>query len=155
MKLHFPRVVGTNLLREEKVIPDELESEISILVVAFQQWQQAWVDSWVPTLEKIVTTNTIIDYYELPTIRRMNPIYRRIIDGGMRAGIPSNNTRRRTITLYIDKDPFKEQLGIDSEDSIYIYIVQRNGEILHSLSGSYSQDGERELFEIIENLIQL
>ncbi|MFW9921120.1 MAG: hypothetical protein ACFFED_16075 [Candidatus Thorarchaeota archaeon] len=150
----FPQVVGSNLLGEQKLIPHDLDGEINILVVAFQQWQQAWVDSWVPTLENLVNTHRSIEYYELPTIRRLNFIARKFIDGGMKAGIPSKDTRRRTITLYIDKEPFKRALEIEKEDLIYIFVVQKDGTILFRTSGPYTLDAETKLIEMIESIAQ-
>jgi hypothetical protein len=81
------------------------------------------------------------DFYELPTIRRMNFVARRIIDGGMRGGIPSRDTRARTVTLYIDKTPFKDALGIPTESTLYLYLVDREGKILWEDSGEIS-DGK-------------
>ena len=147
----FPSVSGSNLLKEERVLPDDLDGDLNILVVAFKQWQQALVDSWVPTLEQLATTYPSLEYYELPTIRRMNFIAQRLIDGGMRAGIPSKITRRRTITLYIDKEDFKRSLSIDIEDTIYIYLVRSDGEILLATSGPYSLEGEKELTNAVED----
>lgn len=39
----------------------------------------------------------------------------------MRAGLPSENTRGRTITLYNDKEPLDEALGVSDEESIHAY----------------------------------
>lgn len=67
----------------------------------------------------------------------------------MKAGIPSTETRGRTITLYIDKEPFKTALSIDNEDTIYLFLVKNNGEILYGTSGPYTKDGENAILEIL------
>ena len=94
-----------------------------------------------------------MEYYELPTIRKMNFIYRGFIDGGMRAGIPSITTRGRTITLYIDKTPFKQQLGISSEANIHLFLVRRTGEILWRGEGPISEDSARALKSEVESAL--
>jgi hypothetical protein len=69
-------------------------------------------------------------YYEIPTIEKMNPLMRWFINTGMRHGIPDKKTRERTITLYIDKEPFKKSLQIPDEKKIYAMVVGPFGKCL-------------------------
>ena len=103
----FPTITAENLNRNEIEIPSQLRGKLNVLVVAFQQWHQNLVDTWIPLLAELAEENQDFDFYELPTIRKMNFVFRGFIDGGMRGGIKSIDTRGRTITLYIDKTPFK------------------------------------------------
>lgn len=128
--MHFPKIVAENLNKEEVQVPDQLDGNPRLLIVAFQQWQQGLVNSWVPFLESLILKHSDFDYYELPTIRQMNFLYRRIIDGGMRAGIPSKKTRGRTITLYIDKESFKGVLDIVTEETIYLFLIDVVGFVI-------------------------
>jgi hypothetical protein len=136
----FPRVTGTNLNKEQKTVPDDLDGKYNVVIVAYKQWHQKLVNSWVPFLEDLDTKYAEFEYYELPTIRKMNFLYQRFIDGGMRAGIPSTETRCRTITLYIDKKRFNEELGVTSEDSINVFLIRRTGEILWRGEGPITED---------------
>lgn len=136
----FPSVSGSNLNKMEYNLPEDFEAEFNVVVVAFQQWHQRLVNSWVPLLEEITRANPRVEYYELPTIRQMNFVYRGFIDGGMRAGIPSITTRGRTITLYIDKTHFKQQLDIPSEANIHLFLVKPSGEILWRGEGPLTED---------------
>ncbi len=136
----FPVLQSENLNRENVEIPTQLRGEVNLVLVAFQQWQQGLIDGWIPFLESLVKEHDRFDYYELPTIRKMNFIYKRFIDGGMRAGIPSKTTRGRTITLYIDKDPFKDALDITTEETIYLYLMDKKGTIFWEAEGSLSED---------------
>ncbi|MFW9805506.1 MAG: hypothetical protein ACFFFK_02095, partial [Candidatus Thorarchaeota archaeon] len=70
-------------------------------------------------------------------------------DGGMRGGIPSRDTRARTITLYIDKTPFKATLGISTESTLYLYLVDKQGTILWEESGELSDDKATSLEEAL------
>lgn len=151
MMSNFPETSGENLLREKIDIPSELRGKFNIVVVAFQQWHQKLVNTWVPFLDELVSNNPDIDYYELPTIRRMNFIYRSIVNNGMRAGIPSKETRRRTITLYIDKKPFTEQLGIE-EDDIYLFLIDKEGHMFWRESGIIDQEKANSLLATISEL---
>jgi hypothetical protein len=44
----------------------------------------------------------------LPTIRALNAFSKFFINEGMRAGIPNPKSRERTITLYLEKDDFRQ-----------------------------------------------
>lgn len=145
--MRFPKVSGSNLLGDEIHLPKELVADFNVLIVAFQRWHQSVVDSWVPFLESLVERYPDIDYYELPTIRRMNWLYRTMLDRGMRAGIPSEETRRRTITLYIDKESFKNELAIPNERDVHLFLVKPEGEIIWRASGEFTEEKGNYLLE--------
>jgi hypothetical protein len=149
MTKKFPEVKGDNLNGQTIEVPSQLKGEVNVLLVPFQMWQQDQVNSWVPFLEHLIKNNPHFDYYELPTIRKMNFVARRIIDGGMRGGIPSRDTRARTVTLYIDKTPFKDSLGITTESTLYLYLVDRQGTILWEESGEISDEKATSLEEAL------
>ena len=146
----FPVVNGDNLNGQSIQIPTGLKGEVNVLLVPFQMWQQDLVNSWVPFLEHLMKNNSQFDFYELPTIRKMNFLARRIIDGGMRGGIPSRDTRGRTVTLYIEKTPFKEALGIPTESTLYLYLVDKEGTILWEESGGITDEKATSLEEALQ-----
>jgi hypothetical protein len=148
--MQFPNVSGNDLLKNRITLPEDLTSRLNVLIVAFQQWHQGLVNSWVPVLNNLVEQNADFDYFELPTIRKMNWLSRSIIDNGMRAGIPSRDTRRRTITLYIDKEPFKRELQIPDESEIHLFLVTNDGEILWRESGSVSEEKAETLIHTVK-----
>jgi hypothetical protein len=149
----FPEVNGENLLNENVSIPAQLGGKLNIVIVAFQQWHQSLVDSWVPYLLSMKERFPEIEFYELPTIRKMNFLYRSFINSGMRAGIPSEQTRRRTITLYIDKMPFKRDLQIPNEDNIHIFLIDKEGQIFWRSKGPFNEEKGQSLLETSQSLI--
>ncbi len=150
--LQFPKIKAENLNKEEIEIPDQLTGDPRLLIVAFQQWHQRVVDSWIPYLLELVKEFPGFDFYELPTIRKMNYLYRRFIDGGMRAGIPSRETRRRTVTLYIDKEPFKEALDITTEETIYLFLIDSEGMVTWNSDSEISREKALSLREAISKM---
>jgi hypothetical protein len=136
----FPTVSGENLLKQKIVVPTQLRGPFNVVIVAFQQWHQRLVNSWVPFLEKMLQNYPDLEFYELPTIQNMNFLYRMIINNGMRAGIPSKETRGRTVTLYIDKTPFKRKLNIPDENDIHIFLIDRDGQIYWRGQGLYDEE---------------
>ncbi len=126
----FPEIKATSLAGKTYRLPGDFEGEINLLFVAFQRWHQDWVDTWLPLAKQLVATHEGLNFYELPTIRRMNPIYRWSLDAGMRAGIPDQQAHATTITLYLDKARFRAALDLPGEETIYLLLVDRSGRVL-------------------------
>ena len=147
---HFPLISGFNLNRQELEFPPDFGGDINLIIVAFQQYQQRTVNTWIPFAQEVESTFPGFIYYELPTINEMPVLSRTFINEGMRAGIPDQTARERTITLYLDKANFKMALDIPNEDDIYLFLVDRDGNILWRTVGEYSEDKASGLVEVIE-----
>jgi len=150
--MKFPDISGENLEKKKYNIPYDLEGELNIVIVPFQRWHQSLVDEWSVFLNNIERSNRKFRYYEVPTLNSGYKIMRFMIDGGMRAGIPDRGVRERTITLYTNKPLFEEQLNINSEDTIYLFLIRRNGEILWRSQGEYDKQKGEELLKTIEKM---
>ncbi len=138
----FPTVTGSNLLREKLTLPRDFLGRFNLVFIAFEQWQQMEVDSWMALAKELEEQIDGLVYYELPTIQSRNSFYKMFINEGMRAGIPNPKTRERTITLYLDKVDFRTALGMLDEDHIYILVVDRQGNEFFRNRGPYSREGE-------------
>ncbi len=147
---HFPVVSGFNLNRQEVEFPRDFAGDLNLVIVPFQQWQQTLVNTWIPAAQEIEASFPGFIYYELPTIYEMSAISRTFINEGMRAGIPDQTARERTITLYLDKQAYKSALDISNENDIYLFLVDRDGTILWSTVGEYSSQKAEELVEAIK-----
>ena len=119
----FPLIEGNNLNKEKKVVPDDFVDKDLIIIVAFQQWHQGLVDQSINLLEtnEMDLTHNII---EVPTIRKTNKLNEIYLDGVMRAGIRDDRIRNRTITAYLNKEEFKEDLDIPNEETIYWFLIE-------------------------------
>jgi len=110
--VRFPAVRGSSLSGRSYTLPQDIEGEIALVMIAFQQVHQFDVNTWLPVARDLSQQYEALAYYELPTIDRLNPAARTFIDGGMRAGIPDPVARATTITLYLDKPAFRQALEI-------------------------------------------
>jgi hypothetical protein len=139
----FRTIQASNLNGREFVVPTDLAGEVNLVLIAFQREQQALVDTWFPEAARLEQEYSHLEYYELPTISRLNPFARWFIDRGMRSGIPDRGMRARTITLYLDKAAFRESLEIPHEDTIYAMLIDRTGRVLWTAEGEFdAQKGE-------------
>ena len=143
--MQLPKVNGRNLARQKLQFPDDFAGDVNLVFIAFQQWQQMEVDSWVSLAEELCQTYPRLAYYEFPTIRRLNRLSQMFINEGMRAGIPNPATRQRTITLYLNKKAFRRALDIDSEEHIWLYLFDQAGRVLWRLQGAYTAENREAL----------
>jgi hypothetical protein len=150
VKMTFPTVNGSNLLRQKLTLPQDFEGNFNLLFIPFQQWQQSEVDSWMALVNELEAQHSDLVYYELPTIQGMNPLFKMFINEGMRAGIPNPKTRERTITLYLDKADFRAALDMTDEAHIYVLVVDHQGNELFRTRGAHSQEGEAALRRLLE-----
>jgi hypothetical protein len=137
--IQLPTVSGKNLLRQKMVFPRDFAGDMNLVFIAFQRWHQNQVDSWVPFVTELASEFPTLHYYEFPTIYRMNRLSKMFLNEGMRAGIPDAGTRGRTVTLYMDKRPFRAALAIPDESEIAVILFNRQGQLLWRSSGAFSE----------------
>ena len=151
--MKFPNVKATSLTNRVYQLPHDLDGELNLVIVAFQQWQQDWVDTWIPSLQHLAHEHQALRVYEMPTMSRFNALYRFMIDNGMRAGIPDKAVRAATLCAYIDIAPFAQSLQLPGYDSIYLFLLDRSGEILWRGQGPYDQMQLAELTVTVKRVI--
>ncbi|MCU0487612.1 MAG: hypothetical protein MUE67_01520 [Anaerolineales bacterium] len=150
--MKFPAVSGSNLLRQKVSLPDDLAGQVRLLLIAFQQWHQSLVDSWVPAARQLEQDVPGLRFYELPVIQQMNGLYQTFINEGMRAGIPNPTTRQKTITLYLDKPAFRKALAIPDEQTIWLLVLDRDGNVIWRTDGGYTAEKAAALSQAIRSL---
>ena len=143
----FPRAVGRNLEGWKFTLPFDLEGKRNVVVIAFKREQQPDVDTWMPFLGKVAAAHPELRVYEIPTLARGYRLMQSFIDGGMRRGIPDPAVRAATITLYIDKAPFKRALRISDEDRIQVLLVDRDGRVHWRAEGPFDPATAEQLVE--------
>ncbi len=150
--MKFPNVKATSLTNWSYQLPRDLDGELNLVIVAFKQWQQDWVDTWIPSLQRLAFEHKALRVYEMPTMSRFNALYRFMIDNGMRAGIPDKAVRAATLCTYIDIPPFARALQLPGYDSIYLFLLDQTGEILWRGQGPYDQAQLAELTATVERV---
>ena len=135
----FPRVSGSNLLKEKVRFPDDLMGQPTLALVAFKRQQQREVDTWLARLEEFEGRGVRV--LELPTISGMAWGWMAgFIDGGMRSGIPDPAARARTVTLYTDTAKFREALGLETRDEIYAVLLDDEARVVRVEAGVWSEE---------------
>jgi len=149
----FPALDSETLEKQAVRLPQDFRGERNLLLIAFKREQQKDIDTWLMQMKRYEDIDKGFRYYEIPTIERMNRFMRWFINTGMRTGIPDVKARERTITLYIDKEPFKKSLQIADEKQIYAMVVDRSGNVLWRATGPYDEANGKSLQEFLERSI--
>ena len=152
--MKFPKVSGKDLNGDSHTIPDTLSGKLNFLIVAYQRWQVRPIETWIPFLQQLVSSQPQVQFYELPTLKQYNFISQWMIDSGMRGGIRDREMRARTITLYIDKAEFDNALGIPTENTIYLFLVDCDGNILWRDIGTFSLEKETAILNAINDYLK-
>jgi len=147
----FPELKASNLESREFNLPQDFAGERNLVLIAFQREQQEQLDTWLKEVKRFQEVDRGLQYYELPTIDKLNPLVRWFIDSGMRRGIPDKDARARTITLYIDKKSFKESLRIPTEKTVYALLVDRSGTVLWRAEGTYDKTKGESLRQALQS----
>jgi hypothetical protein len=149
--IQFPNVTASNLHGHSFALPGDFEAAHNVVVIAFTQYQQYDVNTWLPFLSDLKHVYPI-HAYELPTIRRGNPAFRFMIDYYMTNGITDPEVRATTITLYVDVAAFMRALGLPTNGRIYTLLVDRAGEVVWRADGMFRPEKGRALADRLATL---
>jgi hypothetical protein len=136
----FPTVSGKNLQRKTVHFPQDFPAQYTVVLMAFRQYQQNDVNTWLPFVSVLEKLYRDVAYVEFPVVWEMSPFRQLMLNEGMRAGIPDQKARQRTTTLYLDKANFRNQLGIKNEDHIQVMLVTDQGEVLWRTAGRFNPE---------------
>lgn len=153
-KAVFPQVSGFNLLGEKFNFPSDFAASYNAVILAYSQEQQSDVLTWIPLLKQAEADFSGIRYYELPTLPEFNVAARAQLDRWMIEGIPDEDTRARTITLYLDVAAFNNALDIENTKEIQILLVNKEGKVVWQQQGRFSQSKGENLQQRLKELME-
>lgn len=149
----FPTIETNTLDGSPIKLPDDSNRDATIIMLAFEQKTQFKIDSWADTLFNRYDINTNLGYYEIPMISGFYSFMSGVIDGGMRGKITST-LHDNVATFYGDREPYKKALNITDMSECYLYVVDRNGKIVHYETGYSDFQKLNRLFAVIDELLE-
>lgn len=140
----FPSIPVKTLSGDQKIFPDQLNKEVNIIILAFEEWAQKDVETWASFILEDYDIEDEINYYELPMMSKFYSWLSGWIDGGMKQGI-APGLHDNVATFYGERKPYLEYLGIDDLNTCYAYLLDENGIIQWFGSGAMSNEDRRQL----------
>lgn len=131
----FPEITAETLSGKKKTLPDAARGAPALIVVAFVREAQDMIDSWVNPIKEEFHDANYFAVYEIPVITSAiwRPM-RRMIDSGMRSGIPVRD-HDYVMTVYSSAPELTEPLEIQDHSLAYLYLIDSTGVIRWQGSG--------------------
>ena len=136
----FPHVVGIDLEGKEISLPTGLSGRRNLVAIAFEREHQPVVDTWIASVEPFLAQDPELRLYEVPTIYESSTLFRLWLNNGMRAGITDQVARRRTITVYVDREKFNAALSIPDTSDVHLLLLNAEGLITWRSTGSANDE---------------
>jgi hypothetical protein len=149
----FPTVQTQDLNGRRVTLPADLPGRATIVVVAYDQEDQPAVDTWVPFLSRLAEDVPDVGFVELPVVGETSWVGRRLLDFYMRQGIPDSGARARTITLYVDRQTFRDALGLPAESGIWLLLIDQEDQIAWRARGSFEEGAATSLEQAVEEVL--
>jgi len=150
-KNKFPKIVGIDLHGNKKELPQALEGEFNIIALGFEREHQEAINTWIAEIDKLTLVGNKIKFYEVPLIYELGNFSRAWVNNGMRFGIQDDVARKRTITVYTNRDKFFEIMDMKG-DRIYLIILNKSSEIIWKAEGYASENNLKSFKKIIEKI---
>lgn len=147
--MRFPTRSARDLEGSRRRVPDDLEGEPRILLVAFDRFQQSSVNAWVAALEAERHRAPGMRLYEIPTIGSQWRWARPFIDGTMVAAIPDLDVRRRTLTIYAPVAPILRALGLADRSEVCAVVLAPDGSVRAKAVGAPTAESVRTIVEAL------
>ena len=144
----LPTVSGKDLNGKPWKAPADFPADRTLVILGFEQEQQAAIDTWTAGLGLTQPGNTL-PWIEMPVIDEPGMVMRWIIDTGMQRGIPGKDARGHVWTAYTDRKAFLNSCGIGSANDIHVLVVSRDGAILALESGRHSEDAAERILAVL------
>ena len=131
----FPDVDGIDLEGKEISLPTGLAGRRNLVGIAFEREHQPVVDTWIARVEPLLAQDPELRLYEVPTIYESSTLFRLWLNNGMRAGITDQVARRRTVTIYVDREQFNDALSIPHTSDVHLLLLKAEGRIAWRSTG--------------------
>ncbi len=148
----FPTIKAKTLTKEKITIPQDLDGQVNIIILAFEQKAQRIIDTWAKVILKEYEPQENITYYEIPMISGWYSPMGFQIDNWMRGGIPEEY-HDNTATFYGNRQYIFEELNIKDKSNCYLFVLNHKGEIQYRTEDGISPETEKEFRTSVMKLL--
>jgi len=153
--IRLPQVESLNLDNETVIFPDDLATDLVLIVMPFDRDQQVDALDWVPVFQDLAQENDNISYYNLAILPDLAPPIRTLVQVGMSGLVSDTTLRQITVITYLDDiDLFTDSMSIPDVEAIHTLILNQAGEVLWQAHEAFSPELEAQIREQVTTLIQ-
>jgi hypothetical protein len=147
----FPLLSGINLEGKKHELPKDFIGELNLIAIGFEREHQEAINTWIKVADELIEKNPKIKFYEVPLIYELGTFSRTWINNGMRLGIQNEIARKRTVTVFTNRDKFFEIMDMKG-DKIYTLLLDKDGKILWRAEGLANQKNIESLQKILKKI---
>ncbi|MEM8949478.1 MAG: hypothetical protein AAGC99_09130 [Pseudomonadota bacterium] len=148
----FPTITGISLLGDQVTLPDGFEGEVILVSMGFVRGHQNDIDTWIAALPEIQKEASALRFYEVPVIYEAGPLFRWWLNNGMRIGVVEEAARRRTITVYTDRDQFQDAVGLPGIEEIQTLLLDSDHRIVERWTGRLDDETRNSVVRLANEL---
>ena len=147
----FPKMVGIDLEGKNQNLPAAFNGEFNIIALGFEREHQEAINTWIKVVDGVIEKNSNVKFFEIPIIYKLGGFSRAWINNGMRFGIPNEIARKRTITVYTDREKLFEAMQMKG-DRIYVLILDNKANIIWRIQGHASKENIQSFEKTLKKL---
>ncbi len=131
----IPKMEGEMLDETEVVLPKDFNGQPVVMVMLFDQDQQAQLDGWADAIGDLPDGMAMIEVL----IGKVNGMVKYFIKGGMRDNIEDDKARMARMMPYFgDAEKVKKRMKITDLSQVRAFLLSPSGKVLWQASGDYT-----------------
>ena len=132
----IPMMKGEMLDETEVVFPKDFNGTAVVMVMLFDQDQQAQLDGWAKGMADLPADMMMV---EVALIGKVNGMVKYFIKGGMRDNLEDDPARMARMMPYFgDADKVKKRMKITDISQVHAFLLSSSGKVLWQAAGDYT-----------------
>lgn len=152
--LIFPEAKGTNLRKRRVRLPYELSGHINLLIIAFKHTQYVLIDQWSFFLKILEKDFPELKFYKIPTFGNIYKFIKNKLEKSMLSKVTEMDSQERIITLFLNKKKFRKTLNIPHENTIFLFLIDKKGNVFWSTNNGITNDKMDQLTSKVKELLE-
>lgn len=148
---NFPTLTGTDLMDKVVTIPVDTKGKYTVVGVAYSQKADEALKGWFqPVYETFIYESDYdVNTYFVGMISGIKEVAAGTIEKKMKKGV--DPVLHKHMLLYKgDIKNYKDALGLKEKDTPYFFVLDKDGKIIYTTSGAYSDAKLEKAEEILE-----
>ncbi|MBC8111642.1 MAG: hypothetical protein H7Y04_11330 [Verrucomicrobia bacterium] len=147
----FPELTGKTLQDKTLTIPNDTKGKFTILCLTYSQKSSDVLQNWLQPIYETFLTDPDYDVhmYFVPMLSGIKELAAGTIEKKMKQGFDPQ--LHPYILLYKGEiGDYKKTLNMTEKDIPYFFVLNKEGKIVHQVSGNYTDAKMEKMSEIVE-----